>query len=183
MISVTGLADKQSLGYGQQPSNRSRSVVDVSHLSGLSQISNEEPVQRYSDGGLPYLNSSNSASDNYAQLSRAQYNDWLQNTFPVYGQLLDLSRSESFIDDAANETREGLMAANKVASAQQERDLRKYGLSETPRQREDRLATTKNKQGAALNSAVNRSIMEAHDAQNTILAGGLGSVHSITEDN
>lgn len=165
-------ASKQGLGYASNFNIPDSTIEAANSYTPTQYTTTQSNTDQY---GLPRLSATDSASDNFAALTRAQYNDWLNNTYPKYQELLGLAQSESFVDDAVAETKEGLDAGFKVANEQQERDLRRYGLTETARQREHRLTSTGLQQTAARTSAANSSRLEAQDMQNIMLAGGLGS--------
>ncbi len=168
-INVNNAGSSNLLGLN--PVNQSVAL----NIAGLSQaerdLANNVSAPDYSGP----LSSANSASDNYANLTRAQYNNYITNVVPNYQILLDAASSPQFVEDSVNRSAQAVDRTFGIAQGQQERNLNSYRINETQRQKQSRDESFGLSRAAATASAKNQTRFQAQDAQNVTLVGGLSS--------
>lgn len=145
-----------------------RGFVKLDQAS-MGDIPTPEPQYTYQseDGKI----ATNSADQAYADITRANWDDFEQNDLPYLMETAQMFTDDSYIDKAVNQAKEGINQGFSLADANNSNRLAGMGVEQSADQQrisDRRMAIAKN---ASLADAMNSARDSAKDRQLSLISG------------
>lgn len=111
------------------------------------------------------------ASDRMARLHRMDWEDYKRRFLPYQRKAADFATSDEVVGETLQRVQDSMDTGYRVALGAHERDMERYGLSESAREAKSREMSHQLDKTAETVSGLNQARLHVQDSQRRVLAG------------